>query len=147
MQARTTVCYLLPGERRGLSAPRLEEFFSTGTRITRLPFMLRPFWQPSHSPAKSRHGVHTTPARSSSAGFSLCGFDFCTNGNAHRLKSVLLKPASHRNAIRRIKLTTESRFSLRACEERRPVDARSCLSIVSGHQIVHESTLRAIYKN
>jgi hypothetical protein len=39
------------------------------------------------------------PARPGSTGFSLCGFDFRTYRKAHRLKSVLPKPASHRNAM------------------------------------------------
>src|SRR6266550_1210422 len=63
MQARTTACYLLPGGRRGLSDQPLEESFSISTRIMRLPFMLHPFWQPSHSFAKSRRGVPTFRAR------------------------------------------------------------------------------------
>src|SRR6266478_282035 len=63
MQARTTACYLLPGERRGLLGQPLEESFSISTRIMRLPFMLRPFWQPSHSSAKSRRGDLTSQAR------------------------------------------------------------------------------------
>jgi len=116
MQARTTVCYLLPGS-GGDCRPTIGGVFSTGTRIMRLPFMLRRFWQPSHSFAKSRHGDRIFPARSSSQASACVVLILPAAKKTHRENAqtevCATKPASHRNAIRRIKLTTESRFSLR----------------------------------
>ena len=56
-----------------------------------------------------------SPARPSSTGFSLC--DFRSSGKAHRLKSVLPKPALHRMATRHIKLPSKNRNPFGVCEK------------------------------
>src|SRR5712692_6308168 len=58
-----------------------------------------------------------SPVRSSSTGFSLCGFDFHARRTPHRLKPVLPKPASHRNAIRRLIRMFENKYLSRDCEK------------------------------
>ena len=64
---------------------------------------------------------------------SACDFGFGTNGKAHRLKSVLPKPASHRNAIQRIKLVPENKKRFRVREK--------CGLVVRGFLAVVEKIL------
>jgi hypothetical protein len=97
-------CLRIPGCRVSTLTDVCGQFQSRGNFLQEFGHAMRPF-------ATKGQG------RPGSTGFSLCGPGFRTLGKAHRLKSVLLKPAPHQNAMQRVNFSNKHRYLLRDCEK------------------------------